>query len=524
MLSNGYLSLYFRYIYSNVPNKRYTLFQISEMIPKEIAFQLVELKEKSKTYSAIQRSYKIDEIRADVAKINDEIVGLVRNVDNILVDGLISKIEIEIWVEAMKDKSDFTEPNPMLVYEERQRVLERQRKIVEEQENQEIEKQRKLAEETKRELERQREIEKEKEKQRLEEIERQKKFEEEKAKREAEELQKRLEAQQKEKQEEIERQIRKAELEAQQKREEIDRQNKIDAEAARQKQIEIERKRQVAKEIAKKEAEERQKRLQAQRIQEFRNMCYNSFDEDINKLEKLIEEGLDINNINDFDCLQTSISCNKSLAFIKFLVDSGILVKNTHIDYCYANSKHIKNSASIISILENAINLDSEAFENVLKRTKFNVIGTISATCICIFFLFMPQILNREIDNFYYILDGIFTILFLFISISFIVDLRKRLKINNTNHLLDNQLPHPKQGGYERPNSQGKIGIAGSVKEFNHKEIKRRKLILWIVVTLISISIIALIYIYFKEIMGFFKILLIILLLPLLLPIILKKR
>lgn len=544
------------------------------MIPKEIALQLVELKEKSKTYSAIQRSYKIDEIRTDIARINNEITGLTRNVNNTLTDGLISKFEIDNWFAGLKDKSDFSESNPRLVYEEEQQELERQRKVAEEKARQErveylkhlktkrieeyqnlcyygpddfdkvkqlikdgfdikqdgkiydlstlinlgrslkfieflIEAGMKVNEDEQQVLERQIKISEERVKQKLEEIERQKKFEEEKAKREAEEHQNRLEAQRKEKQEEIERQLRKAEVEARQKREELERQKKKDDESARQKQSEIERKRQVAKEIAKKEAEERQKRLQAQRIQEFRKMCYDSFYEDINKLKELIEEGLDINNINDFDCLQTCISWGRSLAFIKFLVDSGILVKNTHIDYCYANSKHIKNSASIISILEKAENIEDDAVKNIIKRINNAVIGSISLSCICIFFLFMPQILDREMDSGYYVLTGMMTILSLLMAIFFIVELRKKPKRTNIIHLPGNQLPRRKQTGSEIPNAQGIIDSAESVKEFNHKEIKKRKLIFWIVVTLILISTIALIYIYFEEVIAFLKVALI---------------
>ena len=457
------------------------------MIPKEIAIQLVQLKEKAKSYSSIQRSLdaqgrrdNVDKFKDEVEKINTKITNLAEKTNNILVDGLITHFEIETWFQGLKDKSVFLETNPRLIYEEEQRELEKQKKIAEK-----------------------------KAKQELEELEWQKMVEAENAIKEVKEQQKRLEAQQKEKQEEIERQLRDSEVEAQQKREELARQKRKDEESARQKQREIERRRQVAKEKAKKEAEERQKKLQAQRIQEFKEMCQYSFGENIYKLKKLIKEGLDINNIKDFDCLQSCISWGKSLAFIQFLVDSGILVKNKHIEYCYANLKQIKNSASIISILEEAKNIEILAVKNIRKRNKIATIGTISMVCICIFLLFMPQILNSEIDNFYYILVGIITIISLLMAINFIVDLRKKSKITNTIHLHGNQLPHRKQSEYEMPNAQGILGIAGSVKEFNHKEIKIKKMILWIVVTLISISIIALIYIFFEEIIDFIKVLLI---------------
>lgn len=743
------------------------------MIPKEIAFQLVELKEKSKTYSAIQRSYKIDEIRADVTRINNEITGLTRNVNNTLTDGLISKFEIDNWFAGLKDKSDFAESNPRLVYEEEQQELERQRKVAEEIARQErveylkhlktkrieeyqnlcyygpddfdkvqqliqdgfdikqdgkiydlstlinlgrslkfieflIEAGMKVNEDEIQELERQKKIAEEKVKKKLEDIKKQKKVEEENAIRGAEEYQKRLQNEiidefrtiwcngpdniervQKlityglditqpmvsptltnliirgrsmqfilfligvglkinqadiqyclksnseynsikflevligakiidpyargmatsalKQKEDAQRHILEQEnklaklkevtqgkfdsffnllkygdlddikqvfnygfLLANQRihmnnsevsysilsifesrniefvkllvdagycvtKENIDyyyanssrvpdhkqivevlvASNNIDGDAIeRVNEIKREYERvcleriRLEEERKTKEAKEHLERLQKQQIEEFIKMCEYGQD-NIFKLKQLMDEGLDITKIANFDCLMSCLECRKRADFIRFLVDSGIQVTNKHIKYCYANTKYFTDPLSLINILENAKNLESEAFEDILKKTKFNVIGTISATCICIFFLFMPQILNREIDNFYYILAGIITILFLLLAISFIVDLRKRLKINNTNHHLDNQLLQPKQAGYERPNAQDKIGIAGSVKEFNHKEIKRRKLILWIVVTLISISTVALIYIYFEEVIAFLKVALI---------------
>lgn len=539
------------------------------MIPKEIALQLVQLKEKSKTYSAIQRSYKIDEIRTDIVQINDEIGDLTRKVDNLLVEGLITNFEIENWFEGLKDKAYFTEINPRIVYDKEQREIERQRRIEEErvkQKQDEIERQKKINKENlKREAE---ELETQRI-QKLEEIERQKKIKEENAKKAAEEHQKRLQEQRID-------EFRKICLNKQS--EDLVKLHKLIEEGldvnsindfdrltsiifsikslsfikilvdsglhiteknvcelyskykyryneaklldllisaknidpgaikivketvANQKMEELDRQ--------KKNEELRTLNEQKQRIEEFKKMCQYG-QENIFKLKELINDGLDITKIADFDCLMSCLECRKPADFIRFLVDSGILVTNKHIKYCYANTKYFTDAPSLINILENAKNIDSKASEDILEKTKFNVIGTISATCICIFLLFMPQILNREIDNFYYILDGIITILFLFISISFIVDLRKRLKINNTNHLLDNQPPHPKQAGYETPNAQSKIGIAGSVKDFNNKEIRSKKMILWIVVTLISVSIIAMIYIYLEEIIAFFKVALI---------------
>ena len=270
---------------------------------------------------------------------------------------------------------------------------------------------------------------------------------------------------------------------------------RMEEERIRQKHVEIEKNNKI--------------KVQTQRIDEFRKMCEYG-QENIFKLKGLINEGLDIVKIADFDCLMSCMEHRKRNDFVLFLVDSGILVTNKHIKYCNANTKYFTDPLSLINILENAKNIDSKALEDILKRKKEIVILFIFFTCICIISLFMPQILNRETNNFFYIFIGIITILSLLLSISFIVELRKKLKITSTIYLHGNQLPRRKQTEYEIPNAQGIIGLTGSVKEFNHKEIKEKKMILWMVVTLISISIIALIYIYFEEVIVFLKAMLII--------------
>ena len=150
------------------------------MIPKEIALQLAQLKEKVKTYSSIQRSLdvaerrdEVDEIKEAVENVNSEIVDIAKKTDNILMDGLISKFEIENWFEDLKDKSDFPEPNPREIYEEEQREIER--KIAE-----------KLAKQKEEGIERHRKIAEEEARQKQEEIERQQQIEEERAKKELE--------------------------------------------------------------------------------------------------------------------------------------------------------------------------------------------------------------------------------------------------------------------------------------------------------------------------------------------------
>lgn len=78
------------------------------MIPKKIALQLVQLKEKVKTYSSIQRSLnvaerrdEVDEIKEAVENVNIEIAEMIKNMDNILGDRMLSKFEIENWLQPL---------------------------------------------------------------------------------------------------------------------------------------------------------------------------------------------------------------------------------------------------------------------------------------------------------------------------------------------------------------------------------------------------------------------------------------
>ena len=751
------------------------------MIPKEIALQLVQLKEKIKTYSSIQRTLdvserrdKVDEIKATVENANAAIADLAKKTDNILVDVLPSNFEIDRWFEELKDNAVFSEPNPKLIYEEEQRERERKRKIAEEKEKQEIERQRKFAEEAKREREHQRRILEEKAKQKLEEE------------------QKRLKTGRIEEYrklcysgpDDIEkvRELIQDGLDIIQDGRVYDlstlitrgRSSKfikslieVGMEVNKDEQQELERLVNFEKKREEKEIEDHQKKLQSQRIDEFRKIWYNGPD-DIDKLQKLISEGLDINQPMVLPTLTNLIIRGRSLKFIQYLVAAGMKITGNDIAYCLKNKSGF-NSEAFLYLLISAKNIDQEAIEmakaalkqkadeqriiskklerqlkqkeeeqkllleqqnrlNQLKevnggkyvsfsdllingdleeiRNIFNlglidVNQKVNMNSSIVAFPILPIFETRGLDFIQLLIDSgyivtkkdidfynsntsiyehlniprfpkfkqILNVLitskniekdaiqkineikqeeqkkvvsyikqsqiaefrFLcyngpddvikvqqliddglditqrnsFYSISVIIDRKRSIdfirflidagmfvskndvefciknslnplskellnilitaknidnnalvlveeiknkkrissasiaseepsnsiveekvkpKITNTIHLHGNQLPRHKQSGYEGPNGQGKKDIAGSVKEFNHKEIKRKKLILWIVVTLISISIIALIYIYFEEIMGFFKILLIILLLPLLLPIILKKR
>lgn len=72
------------------------------MIPKEIANQLVQLKEKAKTYSTNQNSLlnfekrdAVDELKKDVNNLYEQLTQLFGNIDTILLGGLIANFEIE---------------------------------------------------------------------------------------------------------------------------------------------------------------------------------------------------------------------------------------------------------------------------------------------------------------------------------------------------------------------------------------------------------------------------------------------
>ena len=166
--------------------------------------------------------------------------------------------------------------------------------------------------------------------------------------------------------------------------------------------------------------------MQKQRIEKFKFLCRYGQHNDIQAIQTLIQEGLDINSISDFDSLAVCIKNNRSLPFIRILVESGLLVTNKHIEYCYANIKKNKNYPSIISILEKAKNIDNDAAKNILKRKRTNVIGSISVSCICLFSLILPQILNREMEGGYYVFIGIITTFFLLLVLLSIVELRKK--------------------------------------------------------------------------------------------------
>lgn len=354
------------------------------MIPKEIALQLGQLKEKVKTYSSTQRSLhvydrreKVDEIKAAVENANAAIADLAKKMDNILVDGLISNFEIDRWFEYLKDKTIFSEPNPRLVYEEEQRERERKRKIAAEKEKQEIESKRKLADEAKRELEHQRRI-----------------FEE-KAKQKLEEEQKRLKTGRIEEYrklcysgpDDIEkvRQLIQDGLDIIQDGRVYDlstlisrgRSSKfikflieVGMQVNKNEQQEFESLANFEKKREEKEIEDHQKKLQSNRIDEFRKIWYNGPD-DIDKLKKLISDGLDITQPMVCPTLTNLIIRGRSLKFIQYLVAAEMKITGNDIAYCLKNKSGF-NSEAFLYLLISAKNIDKEASEMAKAALKQN--------------------------------------------------------------------------------------------------------------------------------------------------------
>lgn len=285
------------------------------MIPEEISIQINQLKERVKTYSSLQRWMTIqekrdaiDEIKGEVGEIVEKIDELLESTDNILTEGLVSDFNVENWFETLKDYSEFTEPNPRLVFEEKQRQI----RLQEEREKQEFELQR-------RELERLRHVEEEKERLANEE---------------------------------------------------------------RNRLIELERKQ--------------------RQIAEFNVLCYNGPD-DIQKLQELLSGGLDLTNSEKIHGLAKVIERGRSLIFIKYLVDAGMIVTKQDINFCL-RSKTVR-SKEILNLLAFASNIDSEAIilikelEDIAKKKKKKMLKdvfiiAIIIVCICLLIIFFDKIIG----------------------------------------------------------------------------------------------------------------------------------
>lgn len=318
------------------------------MIPKEISIQLVQLKEKVKTYSSVQRSLdvaerrdEVDEIKDAVENANNEIVDLSKKVNNILVDGLISKFEIENWFEELKDKSDFPEPNPREIYEEEQRVLERQRKVAEE-----------------------------------------------KARQEREEYQKKLKTKRIEEYQNLcyygpddfdkVQQLIKDGFDIKQDGRIYDLSTLFNLgrslkfieflietgmKVNEDEQQELENIVKLEEEKAKRQFEESQKIIQTRRIEEFLNLC-NYGPDDIDKVQKLIIDGLDLTKSNVCPSIPKLLAKGRRMKFIKYLVAEGMKITTPDILYCI-NSKSNYNSEEFLNVLISAKNIDQEAAEMV---------------------------------------------------------------------------------------------------------------------------------------------------------------
>ncbi|MBL7966700.1 MAG: hypothetical protein JNK09_06835 [Prolixibacteraceae bacterium] len=617
------------------------------MIPKEITLRLDLLKEKAKNYSFISRSYRVDEIRSDVSNINNEISDLTLKVDNILIDGIISNFNIDNWFEGFTDRTEFTEPNPRLVYEEKQCEIERLRKLAEEKKQRELkelyERQKEekiqtfrkflvvgnndfdmikdflnkginieedisdiglnwllkhgrdlkyiellinaglnITEKDRQELARLKKEEESRERQKQEEIEKQKKIEAENEAKEAEERTKRLQIKyridefrkiclDKKSEDLVELQklidegldvnsindfdglIRivflnksldfigflidsglhiseKNLFELYSKNEFRFNNHKILNLLLGARNIDPGALKLVKEIVAKKEKAEleqlqlqKQKELeqlqlqnqkeQSNRIKEFKDMCQFSFSADINKLKRLIGEGLNINEIEDFDCLESCITClNPNLPFIQLLVDSGIMVKNKHITYCYRNKyrnkQTQKNFSAIISILENAKNIEKKALDNIIRRTKIALFTISSLFCFSVILLIYPKLFNSKGDSTHYLVMGITTFIFLILIIVFIDELRRKTKMKTSIQLDGNRIMQS-QSKNQTLTIQHEADLKTKPLELKHVRLKKKKIGLWIAISLIVIALSFLFIIYFQDIINFLKVLLV---------------
>lgn len=282
------------------------------MIPKEIAFQIVRLKEKVKIYSSMQRSLdvqgrrnKVDEIKVVAEKVNTDIADLSFSVDNILVDGLISKFEIDNWFEGLKDKTIFHEPNPRGIYENEQNELERKRKEAEEIARLEIEDfQNELREERIR-------------------VFRSLCYDGPESYKQVQDL--------------IENGLdvkqvgRIYDMSTLIERGRSSRFIKFLIESGMKvnedEQIELEILIETEKEKAKRQIEESQKKLKERRNEEFKTIWYNG-PGDIYKVQKLINDGFDITQANVGPSVRNLISRGRSMNFIKFLITAGLKITN----------------------------------------------------------------------------------------------------------------------------------------------------------------------------------------------------
>ena len=168
--------------------------------------------------------------------------------------------------------------------------------------------------------------------------------------------------------------------------------------------------------------------MQNQRIEEFKNLCneyvftftpVSELSKSVDILKNLIKEGLEIQNIQDFDIIDSCIKNRKGIKFIQTVVDSGAFVKNKHIENCYSKPEYIDNATAIISILENAKNIETSAVKNISKRNKGLMIRSFSMICFLFIFSIGAFIYDKKMDGFS--IDNAFYIIIGIISIPFII-------------------------------------------------------------------------------------------------------
>ena len=313
------------------------------MIPKEIALQLTQVKEKVKTYSFIQRSLavyerrdEVDEIKEILENVNSEISVLTKKTDNILVDGLISKFEIDSWVEGLKIKTDFHELNPRLVFEEEQLELERQKKITEEKTKQELE-----------EFNQELKTERLKEYQDLcfngpDDFYKIRRL-----------INKGFDIAQEGRIYDLSTLISRGRslefisflIEAGMKINEEEKQNlqyRINIEQIRAKNV----------------IEEYQKKLKKRRDDEFKTIWYYGPD-DIDKVQQLLINGLDIFQVDESPSIKYLIARGRGIKFIKFLISAGLKITIQDFEFCI-KSNSIYNSPEFVNFILSAKNIDQK--------------------------------------------------------------------------------------------------------------------------------------------------------------------
>ena len=97
---------------------------------------------------------------------------------------------------------------------------------------------------------------------------------------------------------------------------------------AEKQQKELERRKKLAEEIAKKSLEAIKKRQYEERITNFNYICKWG-PNNIPKIQKLINDGLDLTESSAFCSVSTLIKQGRSSKFINFLIEKGLIIKES---------------------------------------------------------------------------------------------------------------------------------------------------------------------------------------------------